>query len=173
MHTAWQRRHLHKTCSLLSIVSVSSFQFYPLSPVCLHYFTLLTNYPFMIYTYISLLLCYLHLPLLSSCHPQQLTGQSLPGGDTSPTLTHINLSQITCPCGSQSQGQGQGFCWGGAEAKMALVIVIIHCLLVLLSSASSHSSCFFLSSSCQGHTARVSAEPRMVGVNGVRWQTPG
>lgn len=32
---------------------------------------------------------------------------------------------------------------------------------------------FFLSSSCQGHKARVSAERRMVGVNGVRWQTPG
>lgn len=67
--------------------------------------------------------------------------------------------------------------WGGggaAEAsKMALVIIIIHCLLVLLSSASSHSYSFFLSSSCQGHTARVSAEPRMVRVNGVRWQTPG
>lgn len=56
---------------------------------------------------------------------------------------------------------------------MALVIIIIHCLLVLLSSASSHSYSFFLSSSCQGHTAHVSAEPRMVRVNGVRWQTPG
>lgn len=79
-------------------------------------------------------------------------------------FTHADPSQITSPCGSQSQGQGQGCCWrerggrgGCTEAsKMALVIIIIHCLLVLLSCASSHSSCFFVLLMSGPHGTRIS-----------------
>lgn len=84
----------------------------------------------------------------------------------------------------QCQGQGRCFCWelgweGGEVAgaiKMAPLMIIIHCLLFLLSSTLAPTPPAFLSSSCRGGgggAARASAEPRMLGVNGVRWQTPG
>lgn len=102
-------------------------------------------------------LCTCFLFLSSSCQARQLTDQTLPAGDTSPTLTRARSSAHDAGASARAKAAVYAGRWGvcrgvgvAGAIKMAPVTIIIHCLLFLLSSTHTPTPPALLSSSCQG-----------------------
>lgn len=103
-------------------------------------------------------LCTCLLFLSSSCQARQLTDQTLPAGDTSPTLTRARSPAHDAGASARAKAAVSAGRWGvcrgvvgvAGAIKMAPVTIIIHCLLFLLSSTHTPTPPALLSSSCRG-----------------------